>query len=208
MTRGQFITFEGIEGVGKTTNIEHLRQMLEAEGIVVHVTREPGGTPLAERIRDVLKDHSDENMPAIAESLLMFASRAVHVRNKVEPALERGEWVISDRFTDTSRAYQGAGRGLPTSTIEQLAEWVHADVNPDLTILLDAPVDVGMGRAGKRGQLDRIEIEASDFFERARQNYLDLATAEPDRFVVIDADRSQAAVQSDVEAVGRRLLDK
>ena len=206
MTRGKFITFEGIEGVGKTTNIEYMREMLEAEGVVVHVSREPGGTPLAEQIRDVLKEHTDETMPPIAESLLMFASRAVHVRNKVEPALEAGEWVICDRFTDTSRAYQGAGRGLPDSTIEQLAEWVHGDINPDLTVLLDAPADIGMARAGNRGKLDRIECETLDFFERARQCFLDLAEAEPGRFEVIDANRPMDAVKADVEAITRQLL--
>ncbi|MEM7431679.1 MAG: dTMP kinase [Pseudomonadota bacterium] len=206
MKRGRFITFEGIEGVGKTTNIEHMRTMLEAQEIVVHVSREPGGTPLAEQIRDVLKAHTDEIMPAIAESLLMFASRSVHVRNKVEPALNAGEWVICDRFTDTSRAYQGAGRGLPESTIETLADWVHGDVNPDLTVLLDAPADIGMERAGRRGKLDRIESEALDFFERARQFYLDLAAQEPHRFIVIDATQSIEAVQQDIEALTHRLL--
>jgi len=150
MKRGRFISVEGIEGVGKTSNIEVLVSYLEKAGFEVLTTREPGGTPLAEDIRDLLMHRGDEAIPEIAELLMMFAARSLNVNNNIRPALNEGKWVICDRFTDSSRAYQGAGRGLPIETVDQLAEWVHGDLWPDLTILLDAPVDVGMARAGNR----------------------------------------------------------
>lgn len=207
METGKFITFEGIEGVGKSTNIDFVTHALEHRGLPVLTTREPGGTPMADRIRELLVNHGDEPMPDIAELLLMFAARALHVNNVIQPALAAGTWVICDRFTDSSRAYQAAGRGLPQAHITQLAEWVHSDLRPDLTILLDAPVETGMTRAGKRGKPDRIEIEREDFFNRARQCYLELAASEPDRFVIVDATRDLDAVREDLAAIVATLCD-
>lgn len=207
MNSGKFITFEGIEGVGKSTNIAHFTATLEAAGREVLTTREPGGTPLAERIRDMVAEHGDEAMPDVAELLLVFAARALHVNNVILPALAAGTWVVCDRFTDSSRAYQGGGRGLPQSDIDRLADWVHGDVWPDLTILLDAPVETGIERAGRRSDPDRFESEHLGFFERVRESYLRLAENEPGRFVVIDATQELGAVQADVTQVARRLLE-
>ena len=207
MHKGQFITVEGIEGVGKSTNIDVMRAAIEARGLKVLTSREPGGTPMAEQIRGLLLDHGDEPVPDIAELLLMFAARSLHVSNVIKPALEAGTWVICDRFTDTSRAYQGAGRRFPLQEINRIAEWVHADVQPDLTVLLDAPVEIGMQRAGKRGEPDRIETELAEFFERARECFLDLAKAEPERFAVVDASVDLAAVREAVGVVVNRVLD-
>ena len=205
---GKFITVEGIEGVGKSTNIDYLTAALEDHGHTVLTTREPGGTPMADRIRDLLlNDHGDEPLPDIAELLLMFAARSLHVNNVIQPALAAGTWVICDRFTDSSRAYQGAGRGLPQEDINQLADWVHGDLRPDLTILLDAPAETGMNRAGKRGSPDRIEIEREDFFTRVRECYLQLAASEPDRFVVVDAARDLEAVRQDLAAIVATLCN-
>ena len=201
MRTGKFITVEGIEGVGKSTNVEFLRETIEKHDIDVLTSREPGGTPMAERIRDLLIEHGDEPMPDIAELLLMFAARALHVNNVIQPALAAGTWVICDRFTDASRAYQGGGRGFPQSDINRLADWVHGDLRPDLTILLDAPVETGMSRAGRRGHPDRIEIERADFFAKIRECYLALAEAEPDRFVVVDASREIEAVHATIESI-------
>ncbi len=201
MHTGKFITVEGIEGVGKSTNVAFLRAAIEKHDIDVITSREPGGTAMAERIRDLLVEHGDEPMPDIAELLLMFAGRALHVNNVIQPALAAGTWVICDRFTDASRAYQGGGRGFPQEDINRLADWVHGDLRPDLTILLDAPVETGMQRAGRRGRPDRIEIERADFFARVRQCYLALAEAEPDRFVVVDAARDIAAVRTTIESI-------
>ena len=207
MKRGRFITVEGIEGVGKSSNIDVLVEQIAAGGYEVLTTREPGGTPVAESIRTLLKDHGDEPIPEIAELLMMFAARSLNVNNVIVPALDAGKWVISDRFTDSSRAYQGGGRGLPMSTIDSLADWVHGDTWPDVTILLDAPVEIGMARAGRRGAPDRIEREKYDFFERVRECYLSLAMREPERFVVIDTTRSLAEVQSDVILLAQQLLE-
>jgi dTMP kinase len=208
MESGKFITFEGIEGVGKSTNIQHLVNALENAGHAVLTTREPGGTPLAERIRELVAEHGDEPMPDIAELLLVFASRALHVNNVIRPALAAGTWVICDRFTDSSRAYQGGGRGLPSENIDQLAEWVHGDLVPDLTILLDAPVETGMERAGRRSDPDRFESEQNDFFERVRATYLQLAVAHPGRFVIVDATESIDDVQAKIEGIAAMLLGK
>ena len=207
MNRGRFITVEGLEGVGKSTTIDALAGEIEAAGYTVVRTREPGGTPTAERIRRVVLDHGDEPIPALAEALLMFASRSIHVSNCILPALERGSWVICDRFTDTSRAYQGTGRGLDPAVIEQLADWTHGNLQPDLTVLLDAPIAIGRERAGQRGGLDRIEAEELAFFERARARYLELAAAEPRRWTVIDATRSLQQVRAELAAVATRLLE-
>jgi len=206
MSRGGFISVEGIEGVGKSTNIDVLVSHLENAGYEVLTTREPGGTPLAEDIRHLLMHRGDEPIPEIAELLMMFAARSLNVNNNIRPALKAGKWVVCDRFTDSSRAYQSAGRGLPMEAVDQLAEWVHPDLWPDLTILLDAPVDVGMARAGNRSKPDRIEREENAFFARVRESYLQLAAAEPERFAVVDTTRELAAVQADVIALAQQLI--
>lgn len=206
MNRGRFITVEGIEGVGKSSNIDTLVAHIESAGINVLTTREPGGTPVAEHIRELLMHHGDEVIPEIAELLLMFAARSLNVKNVILPALQAGTWVVCDRFTDSSRAYQSGGRGLPMDVIDQLAVWVHGDVNPDVTLLLDAPVKVGMARASHRSQPDRIESEQHEFFERVRECYLNLAVREPGRFVVIDTTRSLAEVRADVGRLAQRLI--
>ena len=206
METGKFITVEGIEGVGKSTNVVFLREAIEKRGIEVLTTREPGGTPMAERIREMLIEHGDEPVPDITELLLMFASRSLHVNNVIQPALAAGTWVICDRFTDASRAYQGGGRGFPQRDINRLANWVHGDLRPDLTILLDAPVATGMHRAGRRGSPDRIEIERADFFERVRECYLSLAEAEPERFVVVDASVDMDTVRASIASIVDRII--
>jgi dTMP kinase len=206
MQRGKFISVEGIEGVGKSTNIEVIVDCIETAGHQVVTTREPGGTPLAEDIRELLVAHSDETIPEIAELLLVFAARSLNVNNVIMPALEAGQWVLCDRFTDSSRAYQGGGRGIPLETIDRLADWVHGDIWPDLTILLDAPVEIGMQRASKRSTPDRFEQERHDFFQRVRACYLELAAREPQRFAVIDTTQPLAAVKSEVRALTRQLI--
>jgi len=205
MEAGKFITFEGIEGVGKSTNIAHLTRAIEKRGHTVLTTREPGGTPMAERIRDLVAEHGDESMPDIAELLLVFAARALHVNNVIQPALAAGTWVICDRFTDSSRAYQGGGRGLPQEDINLIAKWVHGSLRPDLTILLDTPVETGMSRAGQRGDPDRFEIERSEFFMRVRETYLGLAEAEPDRFVIVDATQDLDTVKQTIESIANAI---
>ena len=206
MERGKFITIEGIEGVGKSTNIEVLVRRIEGAGYTVLTTREPGGTPFAEDIREILMNRDEEPVPEIAELLLMFAARSFNVNNVIRPALAAGTWVVCDRFTDSSRAYQGGGRGLPMEMIDQVANWVHGDTWPDATILLDAPVDVGMQRAGNRSEPDRFEQEQNDFFQRVRDCYLELAAKEPERFVVVDTTRELDAVAAEIEAIADRLL--
>lgn len=208
MEKGKFITFEGIEGVGKSTNIAHFTAVLEHHGVAVLTTREPGGTPGAERVRAMVAEHGDEPLPDIAELLLIFAARSLHVNNVIEPALSAGTWVVCDRFTDSSRAYQGGGRGLPMEDIDRLANWVHGDLWPDLTVLLDASVETGLTRAGHRGKPDRFESEQGEFFARVRQTYLELALAEPQRFVVVDANQDLEAVKRDVEKIAELVLNK
>ncbi len=206
MQRGKFITIEGIEGVGKSTNIDYLAGIIEANGYTVMKTREPGGTPIAERIRDILKEHGDEPLPDVAELLLMFAARSISVNNAIQPALSNGTWVISDRFTDSTRAYQGGGRGFPRQSIEWLAEFVHGDLQPDLTILLDAPVEIAMQRADRRGDPDRFEVERAEFFDQVRQTYLQLAEMEPERFVVVDCSKDLESVQAAISTVSTTLF--
>jgi len=206
MERGKFISIEGIEGVGKSTNMAVLVDCIEAAGHRVLTTREPGGTPLAEDIRNILMHRGDEPVPEIAEVLLMFAARAFSVNNVIVPALEAGTWVVCDRFTDSTRAYQGGGRGIPLETIDRVASWVHGDTWPDLTLLLDAPVEIGMERAGKRSAPDRFEQERHDFFERVRECYLQLAINEPERFVVVDTARSMDEVTADIVALSEQIL--
>lgn len=199
--RGRFITIEGGEGVGKSTNIAVVEKWLEERGIAYERTREPGGTPLAEDIRNLLLEPREENMAPATELLLIFAARAQHIGAVIEPALARGDWVICDRFTDATYAYQGGGRGLDTAWIEQLEQLVQGPLRPDLTLLLDAPVEVGMGRAGERGELDRFELEQVEFFERVRDCYLQRAAAEPARFRTIDTDRELDAIAADIRSV-------
>ncbi len=179
---------------------------IRSAGHEVLTTREPGGTPFAEDIRDILMNRGDEPVPEIAELLLMFAARSFNVSNVIVPALDAGTWVVCDRFTDSTRAYQGGGRGIPMETIDRIADWVHGDTWPDLTILLDAPVDVGMARAGSRSEPDRFEQEQHEFFERVRACYLRLAEAEQERFVVVDTTRPIEHVSAEVVAVVERLL--
>ncbi len=207
MRRGRFISVEGIEGVGKSSNIDVLVSHIKEAGYEVLTTREPGGTPLAEDIRQLLMHRGDEPIPEIAELLMMFAARSLNVNNNIRPALDAGRWVVCDRFTDSSRAYQSGGRGLPMAIVNELAEWVHGDLWPDLTILLDAPVEVGMARAGNRSAPDRIEQEENAFFARVRESYLQQAIAEPDRFVVLDTTRDLVAVQADVIATVQQLIE-
>jgi dTMP kinase len=207
--RGRFITFEGGEGVGKSTQLQRAAAWLRAQGIEAVTTREPGGTPRAERLREILLERSTAPMPASAELLLMFAARADHLANLVEPALARGAWVLCDRYTDATYAYQGGGRGCPEAQIDALVQVVHADKWPDLTVLLDAPVEVGMARAHARNGAsgaDRFELELQDFFERVRSRYLDRAAREPQRFRVIDASRDIDAVEIDVRAAMTSLM--
>jgi dTMP kinase len=207
MKRGRFISVEGIEGVGKSSNIDVLVQFIEKSGHEVLTTREPGGTPLAEDIRNILMHRGDEPISEITELLLMFAARSLNVSNIIRPALSAGTWVVCDRFTDSSRAYQSGGRGIEMDVVNQLAEWVHGDLWPDLTILLDAPVEIGMARAGNRSKPDRIEREENDFFARVRSCYLRLAADEPERFVVVDTTRPLAVVQEDVAKLAQQLID-
>lgn len=196
---GRFITLEGGEGAGKSTVLAAVREKLAGHGIDVVVTREPGGTPFAEAVRALVLDPSRGEMCAESELLLMFAARAQHVREVIQPALARGRWVLSDRYTDASYAYQGAGRGQPTERIAALEAWA-APVRPDLTLLLDLPVADGLARAGARGEADRIEREAMDFFERVRAAYRARAAADPQRFRVIDSSRSIDSVRAAVES--------
>jgi dTMP kinase len=199
MSRGCFITLEGIEGAGKSTVARYILEWLQSRGQPAVLTREPGGTPLAERVRELVLKPDGEAIPPDAEMLLMFAARSLHLANLIRPALARGEWVICDRFTDATRAYQGGGRGLDRTAIESLARLVHADLQPDLTLLLDLPVATGMARArARRGQTDRFEQEQGAFFERVRVAYLELARADAQRFCVVDAARDLPAVQASV----------
>jgi len=204
--RGKFITVEGIEGTGKSTQFGFLTEQIEERGHTVFRTREPGGTPMAERVRRILLDIDQEPMPEIAELLLFFASRSLHLQNAILPALARGEWVLCDRFTDTSRAYQGSGRGLDMAQIETLAGWVQGEIEPDLTILLDAPVEIGLERAKLRGEVDRMDSQALEFYRRARQSYLELAEGFPERFEVVDASVEIVAVQASIKRVLQKTL--
>ena len=211
MTRGKFITIEGGEGVGKSTQIGRLRDFVAGQGLEVVMTREPGGTRRAERIRELLLEHSDEAMPSTCELLLMFAARSTHIENVIRPALTRGAWVICDRFTDATYAYQGGGRNLPIEHISTLETMVQGTLRPDMTLLLDAPLEVSAARASARnaaaGASDRFEQERRDFFERVRAAYLQRAGQEPERFVVIDATQSMDAVTAAIQqALGQRLL--
>ncbi len=199
MRKGIFVTLEGIEGVGKTTQLDYVGELFRRSGKTVCITREPGGTSVGEAIRDVLLNRLDLDICNETELLLMFAARAQHLQRVIEPALARNEVVICDRFTDASFAYQGGGRGIDREKIRQLQTWVQGNIQPDLTLLLDCPVKIGLARAGKRGALDRFESETIGFFESIRQEYLALAQEEPDRIVVIDATSELQAVQNRIQ---------
>ena len=198
---GRFITIEGGEGAGKSTAQTFLADKLTAQGISVLQTREPGGTPLAEAIRRNLLSVDGEAPVEMAELLLVFAARAQHLAKVIEPALEQGQWVLCDRFTDATYAYQGAGRGLSAELIGKLETLAQGDRHPDTVILLDMPPQIGLARARARGALDRFEQEEQAFFERVRQGYLERAAAFPDRYVVVDTTQELSEVQRSLEAV-------
>jgi dTMP kinase len=197
---GKFITIEGIEGAGKTTCIQVVTEVTERQGISAIHTREPGGTDLGEDLRNLLLGHKHTGMSDDAELLMMFAARAQHIAQKIKPALDIGKWVLCDRFTDATYAYQGYGRGIPLEKIASLENWVQGALRPDLTLLMDLPVEVGMERAGKRSAPDRFESEAWDFFERIRKGYLSIAAEQPSRVKVIDASQDLANVQAQIRA--------
>ncbi|WP_251359894.1 dTMP kinase [Kangiella sp. TOML190] len=198
---GIFITIEGTEGVGKSTNIAFIRDWLKQKGIEMVDTREPGGTPLAEEIRELLLAKRDETVDSRTELLLMFAARCQHLSQTIMPALEAGKWVLSDRFTDASFAYQGAGRELGFERLQLLENWSLQGFKPDLTIMLDLPIEVGLARAEERGEKDRFESEQIEFFKRVRAGYLAIAEAEPERMKVVDASGTIEQVQQQIAKV-------
>jgi dTMP kinase len=199
--RGWFITLEGGEGAGKSTSLAFVRQWLEQAGHSVVMTREPGGTPVGERIREILLHAHDLDISTDVEALLMFAARAQHLSQVILPALARGTTVVCDRFTDATYAYQGGGRGMPTARIAALETWVQGDLRPDLTLLLDVPVSVGLARAKGRSEPDRFEGEQQEFFERVRDCYRARAAADPRRMHIVDASLSPADVRREIEAI-------
>ncbi|MCE5981457.1 dTMP kinase [Pseudomonas sp. LF19] len=205
---GLFITLEGPEGAGKSTNREYLAEHLRAAGLDVVLTREPGGTPLAERIRELLLAPSDEKMDADTELLLVFAARAQHLAEVIRPALARGAVVLCDRFTDATYAYQGGGRGLSLERIAMLESFVQGDLRPDLTLVFDLPVEIGLSRAVARGRLDRFEQEGQAFFEAVRQAYLARAKAAPKQYRLIDAALPLAQVQQSLDALLPQILER
>jgi dTMP kinase len=202
-----FITVEGIEGAGKTTCLNLIEQRVRQRGHALLVTREPGGTALGEDLRTLLLGHRHEGMTDDTELLLMFAARAEHLQARILPALSAGLWVLCDRFTDATYAYQGYGRGIDLGRIAILEQWVQGERRPDLTLLMDLPVEIGLERAGKRSTPDRFESEAFAFFERVRNGYLSLANAQPDRFRVIDAAQSLQQVSDQVVSAIDAFLD-
>ena len=198
---GRFITVEGTEGAGKTSNIAFLQAALEAAGKTVLLTREPGGTPLGEAVRDLLLSHRGDGMAVDTELLLMFAARAEHIAHRIRPALMQGHWVLCDRFTDATYAYQGGGRGVDIDRIAALEHWVQGNLRPDLTILLDVPVEVGLARAGGRSAPDRFEREKRAFHEAVHAAYRAIAAREPTRVRVVDAAQPLTRVQADLQRV-------
>jgi dTMP kinase len=201
MRGGLFITLEGGEGAGKSTQLSFIERWLHQAGKEVVLTREPGGTELGERIRELLLHSQDFRMSGEAELLLMFAARAEHLTKVIKPALAKGIYVVCDRFTDATYAYQGGGRGIPGERIAQLETWVQVDLRPDLTLLLDLPVDLGMARADNRGFPDRFELENGEFFQRVRQAYLEKAERESDRVRVIDASQNVEQVAQQIGVI-------
>ena len=200
MTKGKFITIDGVEGAGKSTQIDLICSYLHQKGIEVVRTREPGGTAVGEKIRSVLLDVENQEMHSDTELLLMFSSRNELIQNKIIPALNEGFWVVSDRFTDASFAYQGGGRMLNLDRIDKLADWVLGDFKPDLTLFLDVSVEVGMERIESRAAKDRIELEERAFFERVRSVFVSRSEAFPDRIKLIDANDSVEGIQSEIKA--------
>ena len=200
VTQGQFITVEGTEGVGKSTSMAFIEQWIKSSGKELIVTREPGGTALGEKLRDVLLDAKEQSMSDDTELLLMFAARAQHLHEVIQPALDAGKWVLCDRFTDSTYAYQGGGRGIDMSRISQLEQWVQGDRRPDMTIVLDLPVEEGLVRAGKRSTPDRFELEKHEFFNKVRDTFLARASSNPDRYKVVDASPSIEEVQQSIQA--------
>ncbi len=209
MSRGLFLTIEGIEGVGKSTNMEYVHRTLMAAGIEVVLSREPGGTELGEKIRGLVLDHRNGSMIDDTELLLMFAARAQHLAEVIEPALAAGKWVLCDRFTDATYAYQGGGRGIAMQRIAELEQWVQADLRPDVTLLLDAPVEIGLARAAGRPQAaDRFEREKQAFFEKVRQAYLDMAAEQSQRYHIIDASQPLDQVKTALNEIINCLVKK
>ncbi len=208
MLNGKFITLEGGEGAGKSTQLAYVHQRLLAAGKTVHMSREPGGTELGEKIRSLLLDQTNTAMHSDTELLLMFAARAQHLAQLIRPALERGEWVLCDRFTDATYAYQGGGRGIDMARIGVLEDWVQGSLRPDLTLLLDLPVELGLARAGERGELDRFEQEQQAFFERVRATYRQRAAREPDRYRIINAAQNIEQVQQQLDVALVSVLGK
>lgn len=198
MSIAKFITFEGVDGAGKSTHLNWFADTLRARGIDLLVTREPGGTPLGEKLREILLH---EPMHAETESMLMFAARREHIAQVIKPALERGTWVISDRFSDASFAYQGGGRGVAVEKLEQLERWVQGDLQPDLTLLFDIPVEVARQRLSNNVMLDKFEQEKSDFFERVRNAYLARSQKNPARFAIIRAEKTPDEVKASLERI-------
>lgn len=194
----KFITLEGIEGVGKTSNLRYIQELLEMSGHDCVLTREPGGTNLGEALRGLLLSHSDDNMSADAELLMMFAARAEHLSKVILPAIENSQTVLCDRFTEATYAYQGGGRMLDVDKISKLEDWVQGDLRPDLTVILDAPVEIGRARAGRRSEPDRIEKEHDDFFQRVREAYIELANHYPHRICLVDASVELKNVQQQI----------
>lgn len=203
---GKFITLEGIEGVGKSTHLRFVASWLREQGHSVVVTREPGGTPIAEQIRSVILKESTDKLPPLAELLLMFAARAAHLETLIRPALSRGEWVVCDRFIDATYAYQGAGRGLSTDFIAELAEIVQQGLRPDLTILLDVPLAMSLQRRAAPDQRDRFEREQDAFFARVQTGYRDIAAREPERVRTVASDRPIEEVQADIAEIMTNYL--
>lgn len=207
MTRGKFITLEGGEGAGKSSNIPFIESYLQERGVQLLLTREPGGTPLSERIRSILLDKEEQHMNSDTELLLMFAARAQHLAQVILPALAAGQWVICDRFTDATYAYQGGGRGIPNQRIAVLEQWVQGEFQPDKTLIFDLPVATGLTRAGQRSSPDRFEQENHQFFERVRAAYLARAKAAPQRYAIVDAAPDLQTVQRQIAAILDSLLD-
>ncbi len=207
MRRGKFITVEGLEGAGKSTNLKVVEEYLAENHISLVSTREPGGTLYGEKMRELLLAHFDEQLEANAELLLIFAARAQHLAQKIIPALERGDWVLSDRFTDATYAYQGAGRDLGVDKVALLEDFVQGELRPDLTLILDLPIEVGMQRVDARGERDRFESEQRQFFEKVRAAYLSRAKASPERYTLIDTSQTREAVKQDIRAQLSGLLD-
>ena len=203
----KFITVEGGEGVGKSTNLAFIESYLKQAGKEVVMTREPGGTALGEQLRDILLDAQQQTICDDTELLLMFAARAQHLNERIKPALAAGQWVVCDRFTDATYAYQGGGRGIDKIRIGQLEDWVQGDLQPDLTLLLDLPIEDGMRRAGQRSAPDRFEQEQAHFFEKVRAAYLERASQFPQRFRIIDASPSLVDVQAQIAAVLREVVN-